>query len=220
MKYTVQITKITNVDEIPNAWSSEDYIALLKECDYPDAESIAPAELREMLFMALTDFEGPDAAEILLKYKLSDHLSEGQIHQISHDMLEDNVCEEYPVIGLHAALFDVNQLLYKAFNGTFPLSKATIVECSIKRSSSQEITKEIVLKAFGESLSDRCVLKRLFEDQLHGEIAFPEAEDILWQLASLGDSNYKFITSDYWLSKEDFTMDEFEGTVVEFEEED
>jgi hypothetical protein len=45
--------------------------------------------------MAITDFE-PNEAAIVLDYKLSDSLNEGQIQQISNDMLIDKISEEYP----------------------------------------------------------------------------------------------------------------------------
>ena len=222
MKYQVQINNFSSVSEIPEAWKNADYIALLKEFNFEDADSVSPNELQEMLFMAISDFEAPEAAEILLKYKLSEDLTEGQIHQISHDMLEDKVSEEYPVIGLHDSLFDINQLLHKAYNGKFPNVKASIIELNIKtlKGGEHELTKEVVLKTFKEALSDRCVMKRLFEDQLKGELAFPEAEDIVWELIAQGGGNYKLITSDYWLTKEDFLTMEFEGEAKEFEEEE
>jgi hypothetical protein len=40
--------------------------------------------------MADTDFE-PESAAIVLDYKLSDSLNEGQIQQISNDMLIDKI---------------------------------------------------------------------------------------------------------------------------------
>jgi hypothetical protein len=220
MKYQITINKFSSVSEIPAAWNNSDYIALLKEFEFEDAESVSPNELQEMLFMAISNFEGPDAAEILLKYKLSEKLNEGQIQQISHDMLEDKVSEEYPDIGLHAPLFDINQLLYKAYNATFPSVKASIIEINITpiTGGDKELTKEAILKTFKNALSERYVMKRIFEDQLNGEIAFPEAEDILCQCIPVGGRNYKLITSDYWITKEDFLSTEFEGEAKAFEE--
>jgi hypothetical protein len=54
----------------------------------------------------------------VLDYKLSDSLNEGQIQQISNDMLIDN--EEYPEIAMQAPLYHINQLL---LNGKFPMRK-------------------------------------------------------------------------------------------------
>jgi hypothetical protein len=42
---------------------------------------------------------------------LSDSLNEGQIQQISNDMLIDKISEEYPEIAMQAPLYHINQLL-------------------------------------------------------------------------------------------------------------
>ena len=122
MKYKISIEKVSNVDEIREYWTKEDYIQLLKKFDFPDAEDSDPENLRELLFMAISDFEPSEAALLVLDYQLGEQLSEGQIEQISNDMLIDTVCEEYPEMELQAPLFHVNQLLFKAFNGKFPSS--------------------------------------------------------------------------------------------------
>jgi hypothetical protein len=62
--------------------------------------------------MAITDFEPNEAAAIVLDYKLSDSLNEGQIQQISNDMLIDKISEEYPET-MQAPLYHINQLLLK-----------------------------------------------------------------------------------------------------------
>jgi hypothetical protein len=51
--------------------------------------------------LSITDFEPNEAAAIVLDYKLSDSLNEGQI-QISNDMLIDKISEEYPEIAMQA----------------------------------------------------------------------------------------------------------------------
>jgi hypothetical protein len=79
--------------------------------------------------MAITDFEPNEAAAIVLDYKLSDSLNEGQI-QISNDMLIDKISEEYPEIAMQAPLYHINQLLFK-YNGKFPNAKATVMEFSV-----------------------------------------------------------------------------------------
>src|SRR5690606_24531077 len=108
-------------------WTPQDYIQLLEKFNFPDAASASPDSLAELLAMAITDFEPNEAAAIMLEYKLSEQLNEGQIQQISNDMLLDKISEEYPDITLHAPLFHINQLLYKAFNGKFPNAKATLI---------------------------------------------------------------------------------------------
>ena len=131
MQYNIKINSIKTVDEITGYWTTEDYFQLLEKYNYPDAGTAKKDTLHELLLMAITDFEPKDAAVIVLTHKLGEILTEGQIEQISNDMLVDTVCEEYPEIELQYALFNCNQLLYKAFNGIFPNANATIIDCSI-----------------------------------------------------------------------------------------
>lgn len=222
MKFKIVLNKATTVEEIENYWTNQDYVNLLELFSFPDANTIKHENLREMLFMAIADFEPNEAAEIVLAYKLSENLNEGQIAQISNDMLLDKVCEEYPEIDLHYDLFSINQLLFKAFNGKFPNAKATVVDFSITSLDSfeDEITKEIVLKSFNNGISDRNVIKRLFSDQMTTEESFEQAEDILWELNKKDATNFTFITSEYWLDKEELIASEFEGDCLLTEDEE
>ena len=222
MNYQVKIQSINTVDEITGFWSDEDYVQLLKKFAYSDASTIQKENLSEFLSMAITDFEPNEAAAIVLDYKLGELLSEGQIQQISNDMLVDKISEEYPEIDMQAGLFHVNQLLFKAYNGKFPNAKATVIAFSVtpsKEGDTKKLTKENILKLFSNGLSDRNIIKRLFDEQMHENAAFPEAEDILWDLTSSDDVNYQLNTSENWLKKEDFIASEFEGVLKEVIEE-
>ncbi|WP_299526213.1 hypothetical protein [uncultured Lutibacter sp.] len=221
MIYKVTINNIKTIDEIENSWSNNDYRQLLVLFDYPDANTLNDAELKEYLFMAISDYEPNEAAAIILSYKLSDHLNEGQIDSLSHEMLLDKVSEEYPVIELHATLFNINQLLYKAYNGTFQNTKATVLDFELvpTTTESHKITKEVVLKALIYGLTPSALLIRLFEEQLKSENSFNEAEGILWDLKSTGTNSYQLITSTYWLNSDDFSTGEFEAEVLMVEEE-
>jgi len=222
MKYKVEIKNIEIVDEIENYWTNEDYIKLLEKFDYPDAASAEKESLKELLFMAISDFEGKDAALILLEYKLSEDLNEGQLHQISNDMLLDKVCEEYPEIGLHAKLFHINQLLFKAYNGTFPNAKASIIDCSFEAIDAKEetkLTEEMALILLNEGLSGSNLIKRLFDAQMTQTLPFPEAASILWYMESNDNVNFKLTTSEYWISREDIVASEYEAVFEEIEAE-
>jgi hypothetical protein len=213
MKFNIIIKNIATVEEIANYWQNQDYIDLLERFNFPDANTVKPENLREMLHMAITDFEPNEAAAMVLTYKLSERLNEGQIAQISNDMLLDKVSEEYPDIDLHYDLFNINQLMFKAFNGKFPNAKATIVDFFMisKDDYDKEITKEIVLKSFNNGISDRNLIKRLFEEQMTTDKEFEEAEAILWKLNKKDVTNFTLITSEYWLKNEEFVTLEFEG---------
>lgn len=222
MKYHIIINNIKSVKELPNAWSNEDYIQLLERFGFDDAHNSKPEEILELLFMAISDFEPEEAASIVLEYKLSNYLNSNQIEQVSNEMLEDKISEEYADISLHHQLFNINQLLYKAFNGTFPNAKATIIEFEIEHldKNKKTITEEVVLKCFNTTLSGNNVIKRLFSEQLSGKKEFKEAEHIAWQLNHLSSNSYALITSDYWISKDEFLEAEFDANITEFDEEE
>lgn len=213
MKFKVTLNSASTIEEIPNYWTNQDYVKLLELFSFPDAETVKPENLKEMLFMAITDFEPNEAAKVILTYKLSENLNEGQIDQISNDMLLDKISEEYPEIDLHYDLFNINQLLFKAFNGKFPNAKATTVDFSLEpvEGCDGEITKEIVLKALNNGISDSNLIKRLFSEQMSTDMRFAEAEDIIWKLDKKEGSDFTLITSEYWLNKDELIASEFEG---------
>ncbi len=218
MKYHIIINAVKLVESLNDAWNSKDYLHLLNEFGFEDTNNLKPEEIEEMLFMAISDFEPEEAASIVLKYKLSEYLNDNQIDQISNDMLLDKISEEYADISLHHQLFNINQLLHKAYNGKFPKAKATIVEFEIQ--PNEDITKEIVLKAFNATLTRSNVIKRLFANALAGEEAFDEAESIIWDLKSTGANSYTLTTSEYWMSKDEFEQAEFDAEVIDFEEDE
>lgn len=213
MKFNIIIKNVATIEEIPNYWQDQDYINLLEKFDFPDADGVKPENLKDMLNMAITDFEPNEAAAILLNYKLSERLNEGQIGQISNDMLLDKVSEEYPEIDLHYDLFNINQLLYKAYNGKFPNAKATVVDFSMipVEDLDKEITSEMVLKSFSSAISGGNVMKRLFDEKMTTDLAFDEAEAVVWELNKNDETNFTLITSEYWLKKEELVLSEFEG---------
>lgn len=219
MLYKTQIHQITSVDELEGAWTREDYIELLKRFDFLDAELFKDEDPKEFLYMAITDREPADAAAILLDYRLSEFLNEGQISQIAYDMQLDKISEEYPEISLHHQLSNINQLLYKAYNGKFPHVKTSLIDFETRPVSGADsiLTKELALKALAGGLSDRSLMQRLFARHLAGQQLFSEAEYIVWSLESKGNSHYRMVTSEYWLSDSDFARLEFESEVVESE---
>jgi hypothetical protein len=219
MKYTLKIHKISTVNSLPDAWNRTDFIQLLDKFGFPDAQSNDLKELQELLYMAISDYETNEAAAIILDYRLSEHLNDGQIDQLSHEMLLDRISEEYPEIGLHKDLFCTNQLLYHAYNGKFLNTEATIVDFEISpiKNADETITKEIVLKCFAQNLTKSNIANRLFGNQILAKEAFEEANDVIWELHKNGD-HYKMITSDYWMPKNDFLSTEFEAEIEFFDE--
>ena len=211
MKFTFRLKNIRSISKIDGYWTNEDYVNLLELFNYEDAKSVPEAELFDMLSMAITDFEPDEAAEIVLKYKLGSILNDGQINNLSHEMLEDKVAEEYPDISLHYPLFNINQLLLDAYNGKFPRTMASVIDFELILGEKITVNKEIVIRTISDLLSQKSLLKRLFSEQLDSEHEFKDANSIIWELKPLGTNTYQIISSDYWLNKEDFDKDEYEG---------
>lgn len=210
MSYII-VNKIKPLDTINGYWTNEDYLNLLEILDITDAELLDPTEYWDFLSMAINDVEPNKVAAILLDYKLGNILNNGQIQNIAHEMLEDKIAEEYPDISLHYDLYNINQLLYKAYNGKFPKTLATQIDLEFIRTgdSSIEVSKEMILRSIEPLLSDRNPIKRLFEAQFKDENTFKEANYILWELHNLGHHQYRIITSDYWINREDIIDYEF-----------
>ncbi|MGY0407393.1 MAG: hypothetical protein ACWIPJ_03415 [Polaribacter sp.] len=220
MKYAIKIHKISTVNELENSWNMEDYKELLERFDFANPEVTNLKELRELLFMAISEKDPSESASIVLDYKLSDHLNKGQIDSLSYEMLVDKISEEYPKIELHKTLFSINQLLHKAYNGKFPDTKATIVDFEIipKANADTTITKEIVLKSVTKNLDSHNIIIRLFGNQLNANEAFEEANNIIWELQK-NEASYRIITSEYWMRRDEFLNEEFEAKIEMFEEE-
>lgn len=217
----VKILSAKTLNEIDSYWSNDDYSTLLKEFDFPDAESVEEKNLREMLFMAISDFEPDEAASIVLTYKLSDKLNEGQIHSISHEMTNDKVAEEYPEPSLHYDLFNINQLLYKAYNGTFPNTEATLLKFEIIEDDGLDIKddRETLAKIIAGGLKDSSLVKRLFADQLEASVEFEDAHKFIWTVDNPEKNKYQILTSKYWIGKEDIISAEYSIKVATFENE-
>src|SRR5690554_1156384 len=220
MKIRVKIEEVKTVNELDFYWNNEEYKNLLKEFDFPDAEKLKDAEVMEFLFMAISDFEPAEAAEIVLIYKLSDKLNEGQIQNIAHEMLIEKVAEQYAEPALHFDLYNINQFLRKAYNGKFPDTEATVIKATFEGVDlDAEMTKEILIKALCGGLNDGNLIHRFFEDQVSGEVAFTDAEKVIWSHKKTGENTMEIVTSNKWIDKEDFERIEYEAEIVLFNEE-
>jgi hypothetical protein len=220
MQFQVKINDVKNTDELEGTWSLSDYKELLNRFEVPNADTLKDSEVKEFLFMAINEFEPREAAREVLEYKLSDHLTDGQIDNISLEILEQKLAEKYTEIDLHKSLFAVNQLLYKAYNGKFPHIQINVIDLEMKSmdNTDVEINKEIALKALVHGLSENNLLLRLFGDQLEGKVPFPEAESIVWDLNNKGTGQYQLITSEKWLTKDEIEKTEFECEVIPYDE--
>jgi len=219
MKVAVKIEGIKYINEFDSYWSNEDFVKLLKLFDFPDAEQVSAEELEEMLLMSITDHEPEEAAQILITYKLGDQLTKGQILSLSHEMKEDKVAEQYPEPELHFDLFNLNQLLYKAYGGIFPNTQASVIEIEVlsEEASRLEMTEEIMTKLLSAGLNEKCIIRRLYADQLEGKVPFRDASKFIWLLTKKNENSFELLTSRYWIEKEDIDESEYETNIVFFE---
>lgn len=216
MHVTLKILGFETIESIPDYWSLEDYKALLQRCDIDDFEPSSLVEAEEMLFMALTDMEPDKAAKIVLDYKFRNRLRPGQIEEMSHEMLDECLPEEHPDIILHFDLFNINELLNRAFNNKFPEAKATRIRFQLKSPetpANKPPSKELILKAFALCFTKGQIITRLYREPLDGLTPFPEAESILWRVEEDDVHTYSAITSRYWIEREDFDSLFAEGDI-------
>jgi len=218
-KFTVQIDSFQKISKIQNAWSNEDYRALMSIMDFDDdVDAMEAAELREMCMMSLNDLEPADAAKVVLTH-LFPELAKGKIEQISHDMIDDRSWEEYPDCLFHERFFSAYALLREAFNGIF--AKPTGIEFAITVTAEHvedmaifdESLHSSIVRLLASGQGDDALIHRLYEDQIQGN-QFPEAPGLVWQLKQTADTGltrqFSLISSYFWL--ENFEqIDNFEA---------
>ena len=189
MKKSFTVTRMSfkTISELPGYWTESKYLDLLELMDFDNPAGLDKAEIKDMCLMSLTDNEPEDAAKIVLTYVFGDKLNKGQIDNLSNEMLEEKLWEEYADLSLHEEFFAVHQLLYGAFEGTFPHAEA--------------VSFQVKIRLLAGGLPDNTVINRLFDDKLEGE-QFQEAKDILWQLNMTKNENNELIanviSSHYW----------------------
>jgi hypothetical protein len=208
MKYNITLEEISSVDVIAGKWNRDDYLNLLELFEYGDTKDIKEDEVLDLLKLVISDTEPQEAASLLLSYKLGDALNDGQIEQLSHDMLKENVAEHYSDISFHSRLFDINVFLYKAYNGKFPRAQASVIVLKVEPIKETDVLVDdaLILRVLAPMIDDHATFKRLFIKQLSGEESFEEAQDILWYFKPLGTHRYEITTSNYWINEGDFVQ--------------
>ncbi len=213
--YSIEPIKFSIISELPKAWNPQNYTELLEAMDFEEAAGIAPEELKEMCLLSLTDHDPADAAKIVLKYRMGDHLNDGQIDNLSNEMLDEKIWEEYADLSLHEDFFNVSQLMYEAFNGKFPNPEAARFQIKIKASNPADLhvfkkdAEAPLIRLLVAGMPENTLISRLFEGQLV-EGAFAEATDIIWQLHKQEESTdsvtFTIISSLYWFSDFKYAM--------------
>ena len=206
--FNVSVLKFSNLLEIKGTWGPDDYRVLLEALEYDDYAELNDEELQEVCLMAMQDLEPEAAAHLVLKYKMGHLLKEGQIKNLSVEMMDEKLWEEYADQSLHEQFFNVGSLLYQAFPSTFPkpdavslLLEVTAENDSAKKLLAGSVDESFLVRLIADGMDDKTVLHRMFEDQIVGK-SFPEAANIIWILNSEEKAQDKkhieIISSGYW----------------------
>jgi hypothetical protein len=205
--FNVTRTGFKTITALPDSWSDQDYKNLLEQMDFDGIAALVPEELKEMCLMSLTDNEPEEAAKLVLEYIFKDKLNGGQIANLSNELLDEKLWEEYADLSMHEDFFNVHQLLYDAFEGTFPHAEA--VSFSVKLTAKDKKALAVfdhfaeapLIRLLVAGLPNNNLIYRLFDEQVDGE-KFKEAKDIIWQLkAEKGQQNeitFHVVSSTYW----------------------
>lgn len=208
--FSIEIEKFQKISAIKNAWNSTDYKALLISMglDESDLVSASESDLKEMCKMSLADFEPHESAQYVMSYLIKDSLSEGKIDQISHDMIDDNLWEQFADLSYHKRFFDAYGLLREAYNGTFSEPTGVLVHIKVHSQTPSDFEvfdtslEAAMTRALASAMEKNEVLNRLYEEQIAGE-SFQEARNILWHIQPITQSEnereYEIISSYFWL---------------------
>jgi hypothetical protein len=209
-KYRVAVDDIEELAELEDNWLPADYIAILTSLDIADATQIDVADLREMTLFALQDLEPPQAAAVLLKYKLGTKLSPGQIKNYSIESQHERLWEQSADLALHQSLFAVAGMLNAVNAMAFPVPDALRVSLSIQCDDTAQLAvfsdamnRVLLIQMLSVGMSESAILNRLFGEQIAaGKV--PDADSIIWRIAvdSSDDSmrRIKITSSAYWLN--------------------
>lgn len=220
--FTIQRTNSKTIKELENSWNLGDYIALLDLMEYGDTSQLSIEDASVLCLMSLSDYEPEEAAVLVMTYVFGSKLSKGQITNLSHEMQEEKMWEEYADLSLHESFFNIGQLLYQAFDGTFPHPEAVSFQLKITAQHPNDVTifdtdlEVHLIRLLSQGMPKNAKINRLFQDQLNGK-EFAEAKDIIWQITKDrgvdGALIIKFISSLYWFEELKYT-DGFESVLT------
>jgi len=207
-EFSVKLSSFTTISTIEDAWTDEAYKALLTMMGLEDGlENATHAELEEMCLMSLSDFEHNEAARFVLAYLFPDDFTEGKLDQLSHDMPEDRLWEEFSDNKYHYDFFKAYGLLRQAFNGIFaePTGVQLTIELTAKKPESFDVFAESpkapLVRLLAGVMGEGEIVNRLYTDQIEGD-RFAEAEGILWNVEEVSQTDlqvqYAVTSSAFW----------------------
>ena len=155
-RFDVRVLAVQEIQELPEAWTSEDYKNILELADFEDWDEIEESQLKDYTILALQDFESQEAAAIILEYQFQDRLSHGQIQNMSNEMMDEKLWEEYQKIDFHRELYNCAVLAKWAFPASFPETDA--IKCTIEVAPENQPAIEI-MEFIDKSLITRLLAK-------------------------------------------------------------
>ena len=208
-RFRVRLLHCEILSEIEGAWAAKDFAALLAEMDFGDTAGMSDSELRELCILSLQDLKPTEAAALVLTQCFGNRLTEGQIHNLAIEMLDEKLWEEYADMSLHEGMFNVGSLLYTAFPRAF--SEPDAVRVTLEVVATSDAAKQILagplhesflVRLLADGMNNDSTLHRLFDKQLEGK-SFPEADTIIWIVHSEPTDaqavRIEVISSGYWL---------------------
>ena len=208
-KYQVKVDGFEELAELEQSWVPADYIAILTALDIAGAAQIEPADLRDMCLFALQDQEPPEAAAMLLKYKLGGKLTAGQIRNYSIESQHESLWEQSPDLDLHQSMFAVASLLNAVNSTAFPTPDALRVSLSIQCNDITKLAifndpmdRTLLVRMLSAGMNESAILNRLFSEQISAG-TLKDADSIIWKIDvnSSRDTTVqlKITSSAYWL---------------------
>lgn len=219
--FKIERLKSKTLHVLDNAWTLQNYKELLDLMEYGDTDSLQADDAKDLCLMSLSDYEPEDACSLVLSYVLGEKLNEGQINNLSHEMQEEKMWEEYADISLHESFFNVGQLLYQAYNGKFPHPESVYFQLKITANKAFDLQlfdteiEEAIVRLLAQGMPANSKINRLYPEELKGA-DFPEAKDIIWQYKkSATEGNwltFDIISSLYWFEELKY-IESFEAIV-------
>lgn len=209
-KFTAQVIDFKPVNEIPGAWSTDHYKKLLAGIGMDDGlTDLSDKEIKELCYMSLNELDHADAAKVVLTYLFSDEeLSEGKIEQLSHDLVDEKMWEQFSDLLFHHRLFNAYSILRSAYNGIFVEPTGAQLTLKVIAEEADDLTifdhdsKASLVRLLSQGMDENVTLNRLYSDQIAGD-EFPEAEGIIWLLEELSSENdsrtFLITSSSFWL---------------------
>ncbi len=209
-KFNVVVDGLEELTELKNSWKSADYVAILTSLNVQGADQIAADELRDMCLFALQDLDPPEAAAVLLKYKLGTKLSAGQIKNYSIESQHERLWEQSADLEVHQPMFAIASLLNSVNSMAFPIPDALRVSLTIQCDDkvglaifNDTMDRASLVRMLSAGMDDSAILNRLFGEQIaEGKVA--DADSIIWSV-SVDSSDptliqMKITSSAYWLN--------------------